>query len=235
MILSGQASVLASYQLPCARQLRHAILIMVVLSVMLIGCRGVPQRADAEGSAPDSWLSERQQFFAEHRRWSSRGRLAISDGNKGLSVNYDLHHQPSGYELIMRTSGGRWTLQVRPGLATLVGTRIDPMQASTPEPLVSAALDWPVPVSLLLDWLRALPGSQAPGDNSAQASAVRMQMAADGSLKRLQHQGWTVDYTRYELITDSAAKDAAAVLMPIRLQASSGKYRIRTLISEWTL
>ena len=235
MILSGQASVLASQHLPCARQLRQAILVVLSLSLMLSGCRGVPERDDAEGNAPGSWLSERQQYFSEHRRWSSRGRLAISDGNKGLSVNFDLHHQPSGYELIMRTTGGRWTLQARPGLATLIGTRIDPMQASTPEPLVSAALDWPVPVSLLLDWLRALPGSQAPGDNSGQASDVRMQMAADGSLKRLQHQGWTVDYTRYELVTDSAAADAAAVLMPIRLEASSGKYRIRTLISEWIL
>lgn len=235
MILSGQATVLAWQHLPCARQLRHATLLVVTMLLMLSGCRGVPERDDAGGNAPGSWLSERQQYFAEHRRWSSRGRLAISDGNKGLSVNFDLHHQSSGYELIMRTTGGRWTLQVRPGLATLVGTRIERSQASTPEPLVSAALDWPVPVSLLLDWLRAVPGSQAPGDNTEQAAAVRMQMAADGSLKRLQHQDWTVDYTRYELVTDNADTDAAAVLMPIRLEASSGKYRIRTLISEWTL
>jgi outer membrane biogenesis lipoprotein LolB len=114
----------------------------------------------------------------------------------------------------------------------LEGTSIERMVASTPEPLVSTALEWPVPVTLLLDWLRALPGT-ATADNAPEN--LLMQMAADGSLKRIQHQGWTVDYTRYDLVADSSSDVAEEVLMPTRLEASSGKFRIRTLISEWTL
>jgi len=204
--------------------------LVVITLLWLAGCRGVPERSAQQGS----WLSERQQYFAAQPDWSSRGRLAISDGYKGLSVNFDLLHHQRGYELVMRTTGGRWTLQVRPGLATLEGTRIGRMVDTDPEPLVSAALEWPVPVTLLLDWLRALPGTATDTDAAA-GSGVRMQMAADGSLKRLQHQGWTVDYTSYELVTDSASGTATAVLMPTRLEASSGNYRIRTLISQWQL
>jgi len=202
--------------------------LVVITLLWLAGCRGVPERSAQQGS----WLSERQQYFAAQPDWSSRGRLAISDGYKGLSVNFDLLHHQRGYELVMRTTGGRWTLQVRPGLATLEGTRIGRMVDTDPEPLVSAALEWPVPVTQLLDWLRALPGA----DSATRAdSGLRLQMAGDGSLKRLQQQDWTVDYTSYALVADGEGGDADALLMPTRLEASSGKYRIRTLISEWRL
>ncbi|MDA3933120.1 MAG: lipoprotein insertase outer membrane protein LolB [Gammaproteobacteria bacterium] len=200
------------------RQRRLLITTGVVL--LLAACRGVPER-DADAS---SWLLERQQYFHEHEQWSSRGRMAISDGNKGLSVNFDLLHQASGYELILRTTGGRWTLTVAAGTAVLEGTRIERMQGSSAEPLVQAALGWPVPVSLLVDWLRALPGQQQ----------ARMQLANDGSLKWIRHQDWSVEYSRYELV-DAETGSQRQVLMPTRLEASDGAYRIRTLISSWAL
>ena len=215
-------------QLVTAVRMFRVVTVLISL-LLLVGCRGVPERGDAQGN----WLSERQQYFAGQQRWSARGRLAISDGNKGLSVNFDLLHHERGYELVMRTTGGRWTLQVRPDLATLEGTRIERMVDTAPEPLVSAALEWPVPVTRLLDWLRALPGATSGG--SSAAAELLLQMAGDGSLKRILYQDWTVDYTRYELVTDSNSDRATQLLMPIRLEASSGNYRIRTLISEWNL
>lgn len=189
--------------------------------LLLISCRGVPQRADAEGV----WLKERQQYFIEHPEWQAAGRMAIQDGKRGLSVNFDwTTYSDEDYQLILRTTGGRWSLRVQPGFAVLEGTRIGRLDGPKPEPLVEQALGWPLPVALMQDWFRSLPGDQA----------AQLRFASDGSLLTIRHAEWAIDYTRYELVTTDAVNENT-VLMPNRIGAVREPYEVRVLVSDWQL
>ena len=106
---------------------------------------------------------------------------------------------------------------MRTGFAALSGTRVGRRTAAEPASLVSQALGWEVPVDYLRDWLRGLPGA---GD------AVTA-YARDGSVKSIRYEGWQVEYQRFDT--------SEGVLLPIRLEATSGPYRVRVAISDWRL
>lgn len=192
--------------------------------IALAGCRGVPQRADSDST----WLSERQSFFNSHPQWQASGRMAIRDGQKGISVNFDWINDGDNFELRLRTSGGRWVMQARPGYAELEGTRIGLLQGDSPEPLAEQALGWSVPVSYLQNWLRALPAP--PG--------ARLDYAGDGSVLEIRHEQWRIAYQTYTgVAVDSAAGRTVmpTVLLPTRLDANRGQYAVKVLVSDWNL
>ncbi len=191
----------------------------VCLLLVLSACRGVPERAEGESS----WLQQRQLFFSEHPDWQASGRMAIRDGNKGISVNFDWINDNRNLELRLRTSGGRWVMLAEPGFAQLEGTRIGLLQADSPEPLAEQALGWSVPVSYLQDWLRALP---AP-------DGARLKYASDGSVLEINHEEWQISYQKYTTVESQGSTDS--VLLPSRLDASKGQYVIKVLISDWQL
>ncbi len=197
-----------------------------LLLVTLAACRGVPERADNASS----WLAERQAFFAAHPHWQASGRMAIRDGGKGISVNFDWINQGDQFELRLRSSGGRWVMHSRPGFAELEGTRIGYLQADSAEPLVEQALGWSVPVAYLQSWMRALP---APPD-------ARISFAGDGSVLEINHQAWRIGYQTYaqiELAGDIglAPAQSGSLLLPTRLDAGKDQYNIKVLISDWQL
>lgn len=210
-------------------------LLAVILLLVLSACRGVPERADSDAT----WLSERQAFFSEHPYWKASGRMAIKDGQKGISVNFDWINNGDSFELRLRTSGGRWVMQAKPGYAELEGTRIGLLQAASPEPLAEQALGWSVPISYLQNWMRALPAP--PG--------ARLKYASDGSVLEINHEQWKIGYQTYDTVSvDSSGIESLndggtntqntglnSVLLPTRLDATKAQYAIKVLISDWQL
>jgi len=194
-------------------------LVIMALLLALVACRGVPERADSDST----WLSERQAYFNAHPVWQASGRMAIKDGDKGISVNFDWINNHDHFELRLRTTGGRWVMQSQPGYTELEGTRIGLLQASAPEPLAEQALGWSVPVTYLQNWLRALPAP--PG--------ARLNYANDGSVLEIRHEEWKIAYQTYATVAAQASVNE--VLMPTRLDASKGRYAIKVLISDWQL
>lgn len=185
----------------------------LIALLVLGGCRSMPAR-DAEAGA---FQAERRAVFAGLDRWQASGRLAVSDGERGGSANFDWLDAADGYTVRLRRGQGRWVLDVGSGIAVLEGTRVGRRSAAEAEVLVSQALGWPVPVTYLRDWLRGLPGV-------ARARAV---YADDGSLATLRYDGWQVEYRGFESV--------AGVLLPTRLEATSGPYRVRVVIRDWRL
>lgn len=201
-------------------------LLTVVILLALNACRGVPERPDSDST----WLSERQAFFNQHAYWQASGRMAIKDGEKGISVNFDWINNGDSFELRLRTSGGRWVMQAQPGHAQLEGTRIGHLQAASPEPLAEQALGWSVPVSYLQNWLRALPAP--PG--------ARLKYANDGSVLEINHEQWQIGYQTYDTVSPSVDEsqqtdNTQSILLPTRLDASKAQYAIKVLISDWQL
>ncbi len=167
-----------------------------------------------------SWLAERQALFAEHSYWQVSGRAALSDGQRGGSLAFDWTADGDVHEVSLRTvTGGRqWRLSFGPGFAHLEGSEVGELFGSSPDPLVEAAVGWPIPIEDLAWWIRGLvpPGSSA--------GAV---FAADGSLASARSGDWMLEYQRFET--------SYGTLLPARVQASSSPYRVRLVMRDWRL
>ena len=165
------------------------------------------------------WLADREAMFEQLDQWSVRGRVSVSDGNRGGSLGFEWTATGDDHRVHLRTmTGGRqWRLHFSPGEARLEGTDIQDLVGSDPDPLVEAAVGWPIPVRLLADWIRGLP---APED-------ARLRFDSDGSLAGLDHALWELEYRR--LVEHNG------ILLPRRLDARSGDYEVRLVLADWSL
>lgn len=190
------------------------LLLLGLMAVFLAAC------AAREHRPAGAWLSEREALFAAHPVWSVSGRMGLSDGVRGGSLAFDWQANGDVHELSLRTvAGGRqWRLAFGPDGAILEGSGIDRMWAPDPDPLVEAAVGWPVPVRDMAWWIRGLPPP---------AADAGMFFAADGSLARVESTPWTMEYQRFD--------STGQALMPSRLQAESGRYRVRVVLRDWLL
>lgn len=187
----------------------------LLLIGLLMGCGVFQSRPDVHSGA---WVEQRRSAFADLSGWRLHGRMAIADGERGGSASFVLNDDIEGYlRLNISATAGRWRLLVDQCGAELEGTRMDMRRASRPEPLVSEALGWYLPVSLMRDWVRGLPAP--PG--------ARLEFNDDGTLRRILHQHWTIEYQRY--------REHEGLLLPQRLEATNGAYRVRLMIRSWLL
>lgn len=166
-----------------------------------------------------AWLDEREQWFATHRKWSVRGRLGLSDGNRGGSLSMTWRADGPDHVVLLRTvAGGRqWRLEMGPQGASLTGSDIDRLQGPDPDLLVEQAVGWPIPVRWMSEWLRGLP---AP---AAAATAY----ADDGVMRSLRWDGWQLDFDRWRQF------EGQGVLLPVRVTAEKPPYRVRAALSGW--
>lgn len=186
-------------------------LLLAGMAMLLVAC------APREHRPAGDWLEEREAFFREHQEWSVRGRLALSDGDQGGSLGFEWIASAEHHQIHLRTMmGGRqWRLDFGPGYALLEGSDVDQLIDENPDPLVQAAVGWPVPVTLLADWIRGLPAP--PG--------ARLRFAEDGTLEGLDHAIWYLEYQRL--------RPYNGILLPHRLRAESGQYEVRLVLSSW--
>ncbi|TVQ38343.1 MAG: outer membrane lipoprotein LolB [Wenzhouxiangella sp.] len=202
-------------------QPRRAGIVMLrglMLALMALAlASGCAVREQREAGA---WLDEREALFATYPDWSVSGRMALSDGSRGGSLAFDWRADGSEHDVHLRTvAGGRqWRLSFGPNGAMLEGSGIERMWALDPDPLVEAAVGWPVPVREMAWWIRGLP---PPGSQAV------VSFAADGALSRVESDPWVMVYQRFD--------QGREALMPSRFQAESGDYRVRVVLRDWQL
>jgi len=167
-----------------------------------------------------AWLEEREAFFAELDQWSVNGRVALSDGQRGGSLAFDWQVRGDEHEVSLRTmAGGRqWRLRFGPDQAFLEGSEVGELWGRDPDPLVEAAVGWPIPVAELAWWIRGL----IPPDARHQ-----VHYADDGSLAFAVTEPWQIEFQRFSQV--------GPVLMPARIQADSDPYRVRIVLRNWNL
>ena len=191
-------------------------LLLALLLLTLTACAVREQRPEG------AWLADRQALFAEHPVWSVSGRLALSDGQRGGQLAFDWRADGDRHDIRLRTvmGGSQWRLEFEPGWASLSGTDIEGHWISSePDGLVLDAIGWPVPVADLAWWVRGLP---PPG---TAVDAIRY--TADGSIGQVTRPPWHLDFQRF--------LPEGEILLPARLQADSGFYRVRIVLRNWDL
>jgi len=193
--------------------LRIAAAIAALLALLSSGC------ALREPRPEGAWLAERQAWFGEHPQWSVRGRLGLSDGERGGSLAMTWTADGDKHLVVLRTvvGGRQWRLEMTPAGSTLTGSDIGRLQGQDPDLLVERAVGWPIPVRWMSEWLRGLP---AP-------AGARTLYAEDGALQALAWAGWRLDFDRWKQL------DGDGVLLPARVTAESPPYRVRAALSGW--
>lgn len=173
--------------------------------------------APREVRPPGDWLHEREQLFAAYPAWTVAGRIALSDGERGGTLSFDWQADGEHHRVGLRTTAGgkQWRLEFGPEYALLEGSDVDQLIGTLPEPLVEAAVGWPIPVTLMSDWIRGLP---APPD-------AALAFNTDGTLAGLRHDTWELQYQRY--------REQLGILLPQRMEAASGPYRVRVAVGTW--
>lgn len=185
----------------------------LTLVLLITGC------AIREPRPEGAWLTERQAWFSAHPEWSVRGRLGLSDGERGGSLSMTWTADGADHLVLLRTvAGGRqWRLEMSPGGSTLTGSDIGRLQGPDPDSLVERAVGWPIPVRWMSEWLRGLPAP--PG--------APTRYAEDGVLEALEWSGWRLDFARWNQL------DGDGVLLPARVTAENPPYRLRAALSGW--
>lgn len=190
---------------------RVRVVVVLLLGLALAAC------ATREPRPAGTWLQEREAWFERHDSWTIDGRVALSDGMRGGSLAFTWRAKGDEHRIHLRTTTGgkQWKLRFSPDHAFLEGSEVGELVADSPDPIVERAVGWPIPMRALSWWIRGLLPPE--GGNAA--------FDDDGTLESISDPVWQLAYRRFE--------DVEGQLLPIRLQAESGSYRVRIVIRDW--
>lgn len=199
------------------------LVLLAFFAGLLAGCASLPQPGPAGG-------------------FVLRGKLGVADARDSFSARFLWQQRDDAFviDLWGPLGQGRVGLTGRDGSIALRegdGTIID---SGTPDEVMRRHLGWSLPMEVLPAWVR---GGPAPGHRVSGRV-----VDDDGRLTGFRQLGWTVTLERFRAVeggtvpvsagagpTASAATPAAVpvTMLPHRITASRGDYRVRLAVSDW--
>ncbi|MGD8842838.1 MAG: lipoprotein insertase outer membrane protein LolB [Gammaproteobacteria bacterium] len=194
------------------------LLILACLLALLGACatRPVPEAVTAPESA---WLAHRASVAAL-KDWRIRGRVAVRRDDHGWSADFDWQQTGESYRIRMRGPFGRGAVELRGDRSGVWLQRQDgpPVYARSAERLLRDETGWELPVHGLGDWLRGLPAAAEP---------AALDWDGLGRLRKLQQDGWSIDYRRY--------REVGQRQLPDKMQLLRDSLLVKLVIDEWQL
>ncbi|MEK6748883.1 MAG: lipoprotein insertase outer membrane protein LolB [Pseudomonadota bacterium] len=167
--------------------------------------------------APAAWRSQ-AHAWERTTHWEANGRFAVRYGSTSEQGTLTWQQQGTHYTLLLSSpwAQGGIALEVSPRGAQLRSADGQRRYADDPEALLTQYIGWPLPVTALGYWLRALP---QPGHS------YRAHWDAQDRLQHLSQAGWEITYTRY----------AADTLRPDKLVLTHADLEARIVLDEWAV
>jgi outer membrane lipoprotein LolB len=192
------------------------------LLVLLAGCAALPEYGPVE-----------QGFLL-------RGKLGIVQQDESFSAR--VLWRQTGDRFTMDLWGplgqGRVTLTGRDEYLELKEADGTVISAGPPERVMQQHLGWSLPLSVLPQWVRGRPARDLP--------VAEVRYGDGGHLERFEQIDWQVELERYRPVAEGAGGEgeavsagapaaAAAAMLPHRVTARRGDYRVRLAISDWQI
>ncbi|MEM1112006.1 MAG: lipoprotein insertase outer membrane protein LolB [Pseudomonadota bacterium] len=151
--------------------------------------------------------------------WRVRGKVALRTPEQSETASLDWQQRGDQSELRLSGPLGLAPVSAVSDGRTLTVSRGDDQREMQLDSMTSitAATGWPLPLQQLPFWLRGLP---APGDQAATE-------IEGGLLRRLQQDGWQVEYQDYGSFEGDQ--------LPTRIAVANGQLSARLLLREWQL
>lgn len=189
------------------------------LGLALVACAGhSPTLPDQESRAVA--YAHRASQLEAFARWSLTARLGLDDGQDGGSgrLQWGVDGPSSTLDFRGTLGRGAWRLALDRDGATL--SRADGSVVHDPSvsELIRRESGLMIPVGSLHWWVRGLarPGAER-----------RLELDASGLPAELHQDGWMIRYDRY--------MEEGEMLLPRKLVATRGEYRVKLVISRWAM
>ncbi|SMF54442.1 outer membrane lipoprotein LolB [Alteromonadaceae bacterium Bs31] len=184
-------------------------IIVSLLALILVACGSLPEKK-ASLNHP-----------SEMQNWTLQGKIGVKALGESQSANF--HWQNSdqqGYTIRVHGPLGQGAAKLERDFQG-VSFEADGVsqRATTAEELMSMNLGWSFPVDAMSWWVRGLPAPQL--------EIQREQLNEQGLLSELEQGGWTIQYTRYQLV--------GGLNLPAKLLASRHEHRVevKLLLKKW--
>jgi len=162
-----------------------------------------------------------QQILGSIDQWQVQGKLGVRLPNNSGSVYFNWKQRPDDFAIHLSGPLGQGTTWIRGDdrRVSLEQTDQPPLFAATPEALMKKSLGWSLPIGQLYYWIR---GIASPNSDASEQSRYN-----DGSLERLEQDGWQLQYSRYKTVSGWS--------LPTKVIAHQQDLKLTFIIKNWKL
>jgi outer membrane lipoprotein LolB len=191
----------------------------LLMLLLLQGC-STSRVKESLAVSPELAYQQRSSKLRALEAWDLFGRLSMDDGEDGGSGRLHWSTREETRQLDFRGALGRgaWRLNVGPGVAKLEKGDGTSTAAPTVDQLIQQEIGWRIPVNSLQWWVL---GVAAPGEFQG------MDLDEAGLVRRLRQDGWIIEFERYQRVEGFE--------LPRKMEAVSGRYRVKLAVSRWSL
>lgn len=192
------------------------IIYIILFSLFLSAC------ASLTTSPVLSWPVRQQQLNAV-KQWNLKGSIHINDRldntTRSGTASFNWRQRCNNYTLnLLGTLGiGSAQIQGSPQNVILKTSNNERYEAPDADQLVARYLGWSLPITNLYYWIRGLPAPNVTITTRAFDRAQR--------LRKLQQQGWTIDYLNYRVIN--------GIELPQQILLTREQLNIRITTRRW--
>ncbi|SDU20841.1 lipoprotein insertase outer membrane protein LolB [Halopseudomonas salegens] len=194
------------------------LLLLLLATLTVTACSNLHQRESLDiGGDAQAWRAHKASLTSLDN-WILHGKIGLRAPEESGSGTLFWLQQQDYYDIRLSGPLGRRATRIqgdRDGV-TLEMAGQPTRQAADAEQLLAQSIGWRLPVDNLLWWVRGLPAPDRPS---------QLQLDTDSRLARLQQDGWTVEYSRYQPVGERQ--------LPQRLQISGYDLLITLVVTNW--
>ncbi len=196
----------------------HPALVALAL-LILNGCSSLKVAEPSQDTL--DWQSIKERL-SRQSSWTLMGKIGVRTATDNATAAINKWTQVDDFFDVQLSSTffglGSARISGNARFVTLTESGEDPVYSDQPELLMESALGFPLPVSYLSHWIKALPVPDQPAE---------LEFDATGKPSTMRQLGWHLEFSRYHQID--------GLLLPGRIKLERDDSRIILAIKTWQL
>lgn len=193
---------------------------VLALSLLLAGlsaCSVAPRQADTQQTL--ALAQQHQQQLQAIQSYQITGRIAVQTNQQGFSGGLQWQHSPDLDNIDLLTPLGSQAAQISRNAQGITLTTADKKNyhAQSAEALTQSTLGWQLPMQGLSHWALGKAGQ----------NAIITAHNADGTIQRMQQDGWEIQYDNYQ--------PQQSVLLPAKITLRNPNVYLKLVVQQWQI